>query len=91
MRAWNYFGFEAINFMGKKLTNSTSLWRIFCCPSEIQKGPFLNYHQDIFSIKCGALNVKHGECFHQDISAMEQTNQGKSSSPKFADYCWTVT
>jgi hypothetical protein len=48
---------------------------------------FVHYHQDIFLENCGSLNSEHGECFHHDISAMENPHQGQWSSPVLADCC----
>jgi len=37
---------------------------------------FLNYHPGISEENIGALNNEHGECFHNDISAVEEIYQG---------------
>jgi hypothetical protein len=54
------------------------------------KTHFLNSHLDSFWINCGAISDKHVECFHQDISAMENIYKGKWSAAKLAIYCWTM-
>jgi hypothetical protein len=33
---------------------------------------------------------KHGERFHQDISSMEKSYQGKWNCAMLTDYCWTL-
>jgi hypothetical protein len=54
------------------------------------KTHFLHSHLDSFWINCGAVSDKHGECFHQDISAMENMYKGKWSAAILAVYCWTM-
>jgi hypothetical protein len=55
-----------------------------------RKMHFLHSHLDSFQVNCGAVSDKHGECFHQDISAMENRYNGKWSAAMLADYCWMV-
>ena len=50
---------------------------------------FLHLHLDFFTENCGAVSEEHGECFHQDISSMEKSYQGKWNCAMLADYCWT--
>jgi len=38
---------------------------------------FLSSHLDFFSENCGSVSDEHGECFHQDIAAMEGRYKGK--------------
>jgi hypothetical protein len=33
---------------------------------------------------------EHGERFHQDVMTMEKRYQGKWTSSKLAEYCWTL-
>ncbi|KDR20410.1 hypothetical protein L798_04945 [Zootermopsis nevadensis] len=47
---------------------------------------FLHSHLDFFPSNCGAVSDVHGECFHQDISAMEQRYKSKWSAAMLADY-----
>jgi hypothetical protein len=49
---------------------------------------FLHSHLDFFPPKCGAISNKHGECFHQDILAMEQRYKSTWSATMLADYFW---
>jgi hypothetical protein len=51
---------------------------------------FLHSCFDSFPVNCGVLSDEHGECFHQDISAMENRYTGKGNVSILADYCWTV-
>jgi hypothetical protein len=51
---------------------------------------FLSSHLDFFSENCGSVSDEHGECFHQDIAAVEGSNRGKWSPSMLADYCWTL-
>jgi hypothetical protein len=51
---------------------------------------FLHSHLDALPVNCGAVSDEHSECFHQDISAMENRYKGKWSAAILADYCWTV-
>jgi len=36
------------------------------------------------------VNDEHGECFHQNIAAMEGRYKGKWSTSMLANYCWTL-
>jgi hypothetical protein len=51
---------------------------------------FLHSHLDTFPVNCGAVSNAHGEHFHQDISAMENSCKGKWIGAMLADYCWMV-
>jgi hypothetical protein len=51
---------------------------------------FLHSYLDVFPPNCGAVSDKHGECFHQDILAMEQSYKSTWSAIMLANYCWTV-
>jgi hypothetical protein len=51
---------------------------------------FLSSHVDFFPENCGSVSDEHGECFHQDIAAMEGRCKGKWSPSRLADYCWTL-
>jgi hypothetical protein len=56
----------------------------------VLKTHFLHSHLDFFSPKCGAVSDEHGEHFHQDISAMEQSYKSTWNAATLADYCWMV-
>jgi DNA-binding IscR family transcriptional regulator len=45
---------------------------------------------DFFSENCDAVSDEHRERFHQDISSMEKSYQGKLNSVMLADYCRTL-
>ena len=51
---------------------------------------FLHLHIDFFPDNLGDVSDEHGECFHQDISFMEQRYQGKYSSAMMSDFCWLL-
>ena len=51
---------------------------------------FLHSRLDFFPLKCGAVSDEHGEHFHQDIQAMEQSYESTWSAAMLADYCWVV-
>ena len=51
---------------------------------------FSHSHLDFFLLNLGAMSDKHGEGFHQDISAMEKRYTGKLSWNVLADYCWDL-
>jgi len=44
---------------------------------------FLHSHLDFFPESCGAVSDEHGERFHQDISSMEKSYQGKLNCVNF--------
>ena len=44
---------------------------------------FLHLHLDFFPESCGAVSDEHGERFHQDISSMEKSYQGKLNCVNF--------
>jgi hypothetical protein len=50
---------------------------------------FLHSHLDFFPQHLGAVNVEHGEHFHEDIALMENY-QGKCSVNVMSDYCWSI-
>ena len=47
-------------------------------------------HSHFFFKNLGAVNDKHGERFHQEISIMERRYQGKWNPRMSADFCWTL-
>ena len=51
---------------------------------------FLHSHLDFLPKNCGAVSIKHGERFHQDIAPMERRYQGSWDESMFADYYWTA-
>ena len=51
---------------------------------------FLDSHLDLFPDNLGAVSDKHGERFHQDISALEKRYHGQSRARMLSDYCWTM-
>jgi len=51
---------------------------------------FLESHSDFFQENLCEVSDEHGERFHQDIMAKEKQYQGKWTSSKLADYCWTL-
>jgi hypothetical protein len=51
---------------------------------------FLETQLDFFAENPGKVSDKHGERFHQDITAMEKRYQDKWTSSMLADYCWTL-
>jgi len=79
---------KAITFWGLVEGLVTSHKKFGCNLS--LKMHFLHSYLDSFWINCGAVSDKHNECFHQDISAMENTYKGKWSAAILADYCWTM-
>jgi hypothetical protein len=50
---------------------------------------FLESQLDFFH-NLGEVRDEHGERFHQDIMIIEKRYQGKWTSSKLADYCWTL-
>ena len=46
---------------------------------------FLHSHLDFFPEDCGTVSDKHGERFHQDISTMKKSYQGKWNPAMLAD------
>jgi CO dehydrogenase/acetyl-CoA synthase beta subunit len=51
---------------------------------------FLYSHLALIPVNCDAASDTHGECFHQDIRAMENRYKGKWSAAMLADYYWMV-
>ena len=51
---------------------------------------FLDSLLDFFPENLGAISDKHGERFHQDISALETRYQGQRSARMLSDYCWKM-
>ena len=45
---------------------------------------------DFFPDNLGAVSDEHGECFHQDISALEKRYQGQRSARMLSEYCYTI-
>jgi len=54
---------------------------------------FLDSHLGFFPENLGAVNDKHGQQFHQEISTMEKRCQGKWSPSMLAGFCrhWEET
>jgi len=96
--AWEAFRQVSIKFLGNdRADNYKDLVEIFLSAYQILgcnmslKIHFLHSHLDFFLKNCGAVSDKHGERFHEDISAMEKRYQGKWNPAMLADYCWTIT
>ena len=51
---------------------------------------FLDSYLDFFPNNLGAVSDKHGERFHQDISALEKRYQGQRSARMLSEYCYTI-
>lgn len=51
---------------------------------------FLACHLNFFPENMGSVSNAHGECFHQDISAMEARYQGRWTPNMLGDYCWKL-
>lgn len=51
---------------------------------------FLHSLLDSILVNCGTVSDERGECFHQDISVIENRYRGKWSATRLADYWWTV-
>jgi len=51
---------------------------------------FLSFNLVFYPENCGSVSDEHGECFHQDIAAMEGRYKGKWSPSMLADYCWAL-
>ena len=51
---------------------------------------FLVSYVDFFPDNIGVVSDEHGECFHQEISAMKKRYQGQWSARMLADYCWIL-
>jgi hypothetical protein len=73
----------------KLVENLATSYEKFSCNTSLRIN-FLHSHLDSFLVYCGAVRDKHGECFHQDISAMENRCKGKWIAAMLASYCWMV-
>jgi len=51
---------------------------------------FVHLHLGFFPENCGEVSDEHGERFHQDISSMEKSYQGKRNCAMLTGYCWTL-
>ncbi|GBN57740.1 hypothetical protein AVEN_255026-1 [Araneus ventricosus] len=51
---------------------------------------FLHSHIDCFPENLGVYREKQGERFHQDVSDIERTYQGRWNINMLADYCWLL-
>ncbi|GBM63474.1 hypothetical protein AVEN_260906-1 [Araneus ventricosus] len=51
---------------------------------------FLHSHLEFFPENLGSVSGEHGERFHQDISNMGASYEGKWNPKMLADYCWTL-
>lgn len=51
---------------------------------------FLHSLLDSIQVNCGTVSDERDECFHQDISVIENRYRGKWSATRSADYWWTV-
>jgi len=51
---------------------------------------FLESHLNFFPESLGKISDKHGERFHQVITAMEKRYQGKWTSSMWPDSCWIL-
>jgi hypothetical protein len=56
----------------------------------VTEDALLAFTPDFFPPKCDAVSDEHGECFHQDISAMKHKYKSTWSAAMLADYCWMV-
>jgi hypothetical protein len=56
----------------------------------LHKTQFLRSHLQSFPVNCGVTSDEHGECFHQDISVMQNRYKGKWSAAMLTDYCGAV-
>jgi hypothetical protein len=57
---------------------------------ELLKIHFLDPYLNPFLTMLSTVSVKHGECYHQEISMMETSYQGKSCTSTLADCCWAL-
>jgi len=95
--AWNAFWHVATGFLGNiKAINLLEasgesynfLWEAWL--QLVTQDTFPAFTLGFLSDYCGAVSDKHGECFHQDSSTMENTYKGKWSAAILAVYCWTM-
>jgi len=96
-KAWNMFRLVSTNFLGniraknyKELIQDMSLYHRLGCNMSL-KIHMLHSHLDFFCDSCGVVSYEHGKRFHQEIAMMERRYQGKWSTSKLTDYCWTLT
>ena len=95
--AWLSFVAVMANFLGNKkadnyetlVANMLSAFRNLRCNMSVTLH-YLYSHLDRFPEDLGALSVKQGEQFHQDLKAMEERYQGRWDKHMMADYCWSI-
>jgi len=95
-RAWHAFQEVVTGFLGKRRADNhrylveellSSYQKLGCNMS--MKIHFLSSHLDFIPQNRDSVSDEHGESFHQDVAAMEDTYKGKWSPSILADYCWT--
>jgi hypothetical protein len=95
--AWIAFRHVATGFVGnvkasnfrKLVEDLITFYEKLGCNMSL-KMHFLHSHLDSFPVNCSAISDKHSECFHQDISVMENRYNGRWNAAMLADYCWMV-
>jgi len=96
-RAWHAFQEVFTGFLRKRRADNykdlveelLSSYQKLGCNKSV-KIHFLSSHLDFFPENCCSVSDEHGECFHQNVAAMEGIYKGKWSPSKLADHCWTL-
>jgi hypothetical protein len=90
--AWGAFTMVVTYFLGKnKCENYAEIaeyliqhYEVLVCRMSI-KLYYLHSHLEFFRQN---VNEEHGECFHQDIEAIEKRYQGRWGAAMMCDYIW---
>ena len=97
MRAWDAFKSVCSSFLGNTCVPDYQVciekllmsYEDMGCQMSL-KIHFLHSHLNFFLPNLGAVSNEHGERFHQDITKMESTYQGKWNHRMMGDFCWML-